>query len=244
MSVWSKIIALAAKAFEDPPEPVRPPAKAAAVPAAASAAPSAAVDCAPDVEDVGFTAAVIGLAAKMAKADGRVSHDEVAAAAAVFRPPPGEEDNFRRVFNLAQQSVLGFDSYARQIGKRYRDRPCLLQDVLDGLFHIAKADGQVGPAEDAFLRTVAQGFGFSEGDYARIRAANLGLDAADPFTILGLSPDASIDDAQRAWRRLVQENHPDHLRGRGAAPAIIALAEAKTAIINAAFAAIRSRGAA
>lgn len=235
MSVWSKIIALAAKAFEDPPEPGRAPAKAGVA--------AMGDDCAPDVDDVGFTAAVIGLAAKMAKADGRVSQDEVAAAAAVFRPPAGEEENFRRVFNLAQQSVHGFDSYARQIGKRYRDRPCLLEDVLDGLFHIAKADGAVGAAEDAFLRTVAEGFGFSEGEFARIRASNLGLEVADPYTVLGLTPDATFEDAQRAWRRLVQEHHPDHLRGRGAPTAIIAVAQEKTAVINAAYAAIRNRGA-
>lgn len=226
MSVWSRIIALAAKAFEDPVEPApRTPAKAE-------------VGCEPDVDDVGFTAAVIGLAAKMAKADGDVSSDEVRAAAAVFQPPPGEWDNFHRVFRLAQQSVHGFESYARQIGRRYRDRPCLLEDVLDGLFHIAQADGRLTSTEDAYLQAVAEAFGFAETEYRRIRGANVG--AEDPYAILGLSPDASFEAAQRAWRRLVQENHPDRLIGRGAPATFVAIAKDKTAKINAAFAAIRA----
>jgi DnaJ like chaperone protein len=235
MSVWSRIIALAAKAFEEPGD-AKP--TAASVPAKPREA-----GCDADSDDVGFTAAVIGLAAKMARADGKVTQDEVAAAAAVFRPPPGEEANFRRVFALAQQSVHGFDSYARQIGRRYRDRPCLLEDVLDGLFHIARADGALGAAEDAYLATVAEAFGLSEGEYRRIRAANMGDVSNDPYAVLGLTPDASLDEAQRAWRRLVQENHPDRLIGRGAPQAFIDIARDKTAAINAAFSAIRARAA-
>ena len=238
MSVWSRIIALAAKAFEEPGD-AKPAAKPAAVPAAAAEDPS----CAADADDVGFTAAVIGLAAKMARADGQVTQDEIRAAAAVFRPPPGEEENFRRVFALAQQSLHGFESYARQIGRRYRDRPCLLEDVLDGLFHIAQADGNLGAAEDAYLAAVAEAFGFSEGEFRRIRASNLGVSAADPYAVLGLTADASLAEAQSAWRRLVQENHPDRLIGRGAPQAFIDIAREKTATINASFSAIRAQAA-
>ncbi len=120
MSVWSRIVELAQRAFDPEADP-----------------PDYGEECAPRPNDVGFTAAVIGLAAKMAKADGITSEAEMAAAAQVFRPPPGEETAFRRAFMLGQETVLGFDSYAKQIGRKYRARPCLLEDVLDGLFHIA-----------------------------------------------------------------------------------------------------------
>src|SRR5690606_38842308 len=130
MSVWSRIVELAARAFDPEADP-----------------PEFNEECAPRPNDVGFTAAVIGLAAKMAKADGEATDAELRAAAQVFRPPPGEEEHFRRAFSLAKQTVLGFDSYAKQIGRKYRARPCLLEDVLDGLFHIAMADGAVGEAE-------------------------------------------------------------------------------------------------
>lgn len=222
MSVWSRIVELAARAFDpeaDPPQPGE--------------------ECAPQPNDVGFTAAVIGLAAKMAKADGTAVEAEMRAAATVFRPPPGEEEAFRRAFMLANQTVLGFDAYARQIGRRYRARPCLLEDVLDGLFHIAAADGAVTDREVEFLAEVADRFGFSELEFRRIRASNLGPEADDPYTVLGLLPGAAMDDVHKAWRRLAAENHPDRMVQRGAPAEFVDIARDKTAAINAAYARIR-----
>lgn len=192
-------------------------------------------ECKPDANDVGFTAAVVGLGAKMAKADGAVTDNEILAFASVFQPPPGEEAAFRRVFDLARQTVIGFESYARQIGKRYRARPCLLEDVLDGLFHIAAADGAVTVDELAYLRRVADLFGFTEAAFARIKAAHLGPDPDDPFAALGLLPDASLSEARQAWRRLVADNHPDRVIGRGAPPEFVRIAHEKTAALNAAY---------
>lgn len=222
MSVWSRIVELAARAFDPEADP-----------------PEFNEECAPRPNDVGFTAAVIGLAAKMAKADGAATESEIAAAAQVFRPPPGEEEHFRRAFTLAQQTVLGFDSYAKQIGRKYRARPCLLEDVLDGLFHIAAADGSVTDAELAYLEEVAIHFGFSEMEFRRIKATNLGPDAGDPYAILGLLPGASMDEVRQAWRRTAAENHPDRMLQRGAPPEFVEIAREKTAAINAAYARIR-----
>jgi DnaJ like chaperone protein len=182
---------------------------------------------------------VIGLAAKMAKADGCTTDAEIAAAAQVFRPPPGDEEHFRRAFMLAQQTVLGFDSYAKQIGRKYRARPCLLEDVLDGLFHIAGADGHVSDGELQFLEDVATHFGFSEMEFRRIKATNLGPDAGDPYAILGLLPGASMEEVRHAWRRTAAENHPDRMLQRGAPPEFVEIARDKTAAINAAYARIR-----
>jgi DnaJ like chaperone protein len=222
MSVWSRIVELAARAFDPEADP-----------------PEFNEECAPRPNDVGFTAAVIGLAAKMAKADGVTTEVEMAAAAQVFRPPPGEEVHFRRAFMLAQQTVLGFDSYAKQIGRKYRARPCLLEDVLDGLFHIAGADGAVTQAELNYLEEVAAHFGFSELEYRRIRATNLGPEAGDPYAILGLLPGATMDEVRHAWRRTAAENHPDRMVQRGAPPEFVEIAREKTAAINAAYAKIR-----
>jgi DnaJ like chaperone protein len=196
-------------------------------------------ECAPRPNDVGFTAAVIGLAAKMAKADGITTDAEMAAAAQVFRPPPGEEEHFRRTFLLAQHTVLGFDSYAKQIGRKYRARPCLLEDVLDGLFHIAGADGAITQSEIDYLTEVAAHFGFSDMEFRRIKATNLGPDAGDPYAILGLLPGASMDEVRHAWRRTAAENHPDRMVQRGAPPEFVEIARDKTAAINAAYARIR-----
>jgi DnaJ like chaperone protein len=213
---------LAARAFDPEAEP-----------------PEFSEECAPRPNDVGFTAAVIGLAAKMAKADGTGTEAEIEAAALVFRPPPGEETAFRRAFLLANQTVLGFESYAKQIGRKYRARPCLLEDVLDGLFHIAAADGAVSQAELAFLEEVAGHFGFSDLEFRRIKATNLGPDAGDPYAVLGLLPGATIDEVRQAWRRMAAENHPDRMLQRGAPPEFVEIARDKTAAINAAYSRIR-----
>lgn len=218
MSVWTTIVAMAQRAFEPEAE-----------------APEPGAECAPEPGDVGFTAAVIGLAAKMAKVDGAVTPAEIAAAARVFRPPPGEEAAFARAFAIARQSVHGFDSYARQIGRKYRARPCLLEDVLDGLFQIALADGSFGPRERLYLETVADRFGFTEGEFRRIEATNLGLGGESAFGVLGLEPGATLEEATKAWRRLVAENHPDQMIARGAPDAFVTIAHQKTAAINAAY---------
>ncbi|MEJ0060055.1 MAG: molecular chaperone DjiA [Terricaulis sp.] len=222
MSVWSRIVELAARAFDPEADP-----------------PALNQECAPQPNDIGFTAAVIGLAAKMAKADGDATESELRAASQVFRPPPGEESAFRRAFAIAKQTVLGYDSYARQIGRKYRARPCLLEDVLDGLFHIAAADGNVTDAEIAYLATVAEHFGFSDAEFRRIKATHLGPEADDPYAVLGLLPGASAEEARQAWRRLAAENHPDRMTQRGAPPEFVAIAAEKTAAINSAYARIR-----
>ena len=109
---------------------------------------------------VAFTIAVIALGAKMAKADGTVTRDEVAAFREVFQVPPGEEEHLRLVFDLARKSTAGFDSYARQVGRLFAGDRAVLENLLGGLFHIALADGRLCPAEDAYLREVARHFGF------------------------------------------------------------------------------------
>jgi DnaJ like chaperone protein len=223
MSIWTRILEEAHRAFDLESQPPAPD-----------------CGCTPDPNDVGFTAAVIGLAAKMSKADGDSTVSEWRAAALVFQPPPGEEQAFARAYKLAGETVHGFESYAKQIGRKYRARPCLLEDVLDGLFHIAGADGRVTSAELDYLAQVAEHFGFSETEFRRIKAANLGPDAGDPYAVLGLLPGASLDECRRAWRRLAAENHPDQMVRRGAPAAFVAIAADKTAAINAAFARIRS----
>ncbi|HEY8874503.1 MAG TPA: TerB family tellurite resistance protein [Stellaceae bacterium] len=190
---------------------------------------------------IAFTIAVIALGAKMAKADGTVSRDEVAAFREVFQVPPGEEAHLRLVFDLARRSTAGFDSYARQVGRLFAGHRAVLEDLLGGLFYIALADGRVCPAEDAYLREVARHLGFDPAGYARIRAAFVGRPAAgaspgddDPHAVLGLAPDASLDEIRAAYRRLIRAHHPDLLVARGMPAERVALATQRVARINAA----------
>jgi DnaJ like chaperone protein len=190
---------------------------------------------------IAFTIAVIALGAKMAKADGTVSRDEVAAFREVFQVPPQEEPHLRRVFDLARRSTAGFDSYARQVGRLFGGNRAVLEDLLGGLFYIALADGRVCPAEDAYLREVARHFGFAAAEYERIRAAFVGTPpegaadgSDDPYVVLGVAADASLDEIRAAYRRLIRAHHPDLLAARGTTAESVALATARVARINAA----------
>ena len=181
-----------------------------------------------------FTIAVIALAAKMAKADGVVTDDEVTAFQRIFRVAPEEEANVRRVFDLARRDTAGYEAYAGQIAKLFAGNPAMLEDILDGLFEIAKADRVLHPGELDFLTRVAEIFGFAPNEFRRIRATHF-PDAADPYVVLGVAYEASEDEVKRTYRRLVRENHPDRLIARGVPPEFLRLATDKLAAINTAY---------
>ncbi len=227
MSLWQSILQGGRRLFDPGPE--------------SDAAPDGSDPaCAPDPNDVGFTAAVVGLGAKLAAADGQVSDAEIMVFSRVFRAPPEEAENVRRVFSLARQTVRGYEAYARRIGRRYRDRPCLLEGVMDGLFQIAGADGVITPDELDYLKTVSEAFGFSEATFRRIRATHLGPERNDPYHILGVPHDADFGDVRAAYRRLMADHHPDRVVQLGAPREFEDTATAKAAAITAAYAQIRA----
>ena len=186
-------------------------------------------------KEIAFTIGVIVLGAKMAKADGVVTPDEVAAFKEVFHIPPNEMKNVGRVFDRARQDAGGYEPYARQIADLFKDSPAVLEDLIDGLFHIAKADNVMHPKEIEFLQGVAAIFGFNEADFARIRASHTGPDMADPYQILGVPHDASDDELKNAYRKLIRENHPDTLIAQGVPQEFIDIANEKLAAINDAY---------
>jgi DnaJ like chaperone protein len=193
-------------------------------------------------EDPGvtFTIAVVALAGKMAKADGVATEQEFDIFRRIFEIPAQEEANVRRVFNLARQDIAGFEYYAGQIARLFRDNPAVLEDVLDTLFEIAKIDGVLHPCEAQFLERVAEIFGFAPNEYRRIRASHFAPELTDPYVILGVSYAADDDEIRQTYRRLVRENHPDSLIARGVPAEFIRLATDKLAAINTAYEKIRA----
>ncbi|MEN9856493.1 MAG: DnaJ-like protein DjlA [Pseudomonadota bacterium] len=195
--------------------------------------------CAPDHGDMDFAAGVVALAAKMAKADGRTTLDEAAAFRAAFPIAPQDRALFDRLFKLAQETVHGFEGYAKRIGKRYVAKPCLLEDVMDILFTVAKADGAITHAEEAFLARVADLFGFTDTEFARLCAPYFPDRKPDPYTLLGIDVSASDADIRRAWMRLMAENHPDTFIARGAPTEFVKAAHEKAIAINLAYQAVK-----
>ncbi len=184
---------------------------------------------------VAFAIAVIALGAKMAKADGQVNRNEVAAFREVFYIPPEEEANAARVFDLARQDVAGFDGYAQQIARMFGDRKEPLIDLVEGLFHIAVADGDLHPAENEFLSTVAEIFGLPERAFRRIRAQFSPDHHPDPYDVLGVEPETPMAEIRKRWQAMVRETHPDRLQARGLPEEAIRLAEKRLVIINEAW---------
>lgn len=194
-------------------------------------------DCDGPQCDVAFTMGVIALCAKMAAADGVVTRDEVEAFKQVFKVPEGEAANVRRVFNLAKQDVAGFEAYAQQISGLLRNDPELLQDVLEGLFHIAAADGILHPAEEDYLKAVAGIFNIDDKAFRVIRAYFV-TDVDGPYEVLGVTADISDKDLKVRHRELVIKNHPDKLIARGVPAEFVEVANRKLAAINEAYDAI------
>lgn len=192
----------------------------------------------PPERTVGFAIAVIALGAKMAKADGRVTRDEVTAFREVFHIPRAEEANAARVFDLARKDIAGFDDYARRIKGMYGDEQAPLCDLMEGLFHIATADSDYHPAENAFLRQVADIFGFDERGFMRMRAQFVPDAERDPYDVLGVAHDAPLDEVRAAWRGLVRETHPDRMMARGVPEEAVKLAEKRLIAVNRAWEAI------
>lgn len=186
-------------------------------------------------KQIAFTIAVIALGAKMAKVDGVVTRDEVDAFKQVFRIPDDEMKNVGRVFDQARKSPHGFEAYAGQVAHMFRNQRAVLEELLDGLFHIAKADGRVPAVELEYLRKVGEIFGFNERDFERIRAEHLGPDKADPYEILGVARSMSDSEIKVAYRTLVREHHPDRLIAKGVPKEFIDVANEKLATVNAAW---------
>lgn len=189
----------------------------------------------PPERRVAFAIAVIALGAKMAKADGQVTRDEVTAFREVFTIPPGEERNAARVFDLARQDVAGFDVYARRIASMFGAGHQTLVDLMEGLFHIALADGAYHPDEDDFLARVAAIFGLGEREFRSLRARFVQGAAPDPYAVLGVAPDAPMDEVRAAWRQAVRQSHPDALIARGVPEEAAKLAERRMVDINRAW---------
>ncbi|WP_436397582.1 TerB family tellurite resistance protein [Roseobacter sp. S98] len=195
----------------------------------------------PPERSVAFAIAVIALGAKMAKADGHVTRDEVTAFREVFHIASRDEQGAARVFNLARQDVAGYEDYAERISVMFSAQPDTLRDLLEGLFHIAMADGFYHPNENAFLERVTEIFGLPEAEFNALRMRFVPDAPLDPYTVLGVEPGTPKDEIRRAWRRLVRENHPDAMIARGVPEEAVQLAQKRMADINLAWEEIEGR---
>ena len=190
---------------------------------------------------VAFSVAVIALSAKMAKADGVVTATEVKAFQEIFKYPEQEAKNVARLYNLAKQDVTGYQAYAEKLSglcSSGQENCPALENVLDGLFHIAKADGAIHESELSFLENVAATFRISEQHFERIVARHVYVEGRDPYIVLGVSRLDDFQTIRQQYRNLVKEHHPDRMTARGMPASFQAIAHDRMAKFNAAYSAI------
>ena len=191
---------------------------------------------------VAFTVAVIALSAKMAKADGIVSRDEIAAFRERVHIPASEVKQVGRFWDLARQTPAGFEEYANQVAHLFAAKAPILEQLLDLLFHIGKSDGDITPPEQSYLHTVAHIFGFDDAEFDRLLAIHLSS-GPSAYEVLGVSADIDNAALTRRWKELARTHHPDRLIADGMPEEFVAAANDRLAQINAAYDALaRQKG--
>ncbi len=189
-----------------------------------------------------FFVATFSMLAKLARADGQVTREEVAAIERFM------QDELRlglqsrqvavRIFEAALHAPDSFEDYARQFYGAFHDNPQLLEFMLDILMRVAMADGRLSPEEEDLVRRAALVFGFSEQDVSRLRARFSGTDES-AYHVLGLAPDASDEALKHRYRTLVKEYHPDRIAAKGLPDEFTRFAQDKFREIQTAYESIK-----
>ena len=158
----------------------------------------------PPEKTVGFTIAVIILSVKMAKADGIVKNEEIMAFRRVFFIPKNEEKYAALLFNLARQDVAGFEIYANKVNKMLYSNTKVLEELLEGLLHIATSDGIYHPLENQFIETVAKIFKINQNKLNILKSRYLPNEIINPFMVLGANQNWDFSVIKKKWKELVR----------------------------------------
>ncbi len=184
-------------------------------------------------KSIAFTAGVIALSAKMAKADGKVTKEEIITFRRLVQVPKENVKQVGKLWELAKKTTDGYDLYAQQISSLFKKEQAILERILDLLFEIAKSDGVIQESELKYLKHVSDIFGFSDQTFMRLLALN--KPENNPYEILGLSPSDDPKTVNQTWKKMIKENHPDKLIGEGMPKEFIESANQKLSIINGAY---------
>ena len=182
-----------------------------------------------------FALSVIILSAKIAKSDGIVTKDEIVAFKEKFRIPEKDITQVSKIFNEAKKSKFGYEKIADQVGLLFNDNKLLLEELLNNLFYIAEADGNISINEIEVLKSIAKSFQLNEQEFQRIFHARLNDKESDPYKVLGCSRDESDSEIRKKWINLSKEHHPDNLISKGMPQEFIDQSNKELAAINLAY---------
>ena len=182
-----------------------------------------------------FAIALIILTAKLAKADGQVSKEELIAVKNKLKIPDHEIGQVGKIFNKAKEDSLGYEPYAQQIAQIYRNNPVVLDEVINILFYIAEADSKVSDSEIAMIRNIARIFGINRSQFDGIRESRKGSDKLNPYVVLGCDPNDDFASIRKKYLNLSKAHHPDVLVSKGVPKEVIEESKKKMRAINSAY---------
>jgi len=182
-----------------------------------------------------FALSLIVLSAKLSKADGQVSKEELIAVKDKLRIPENELDQVGKIFNKAKKESMGYEQYAQQIAQIYKGNLNVLEEVINILFYIAEADGNVSESEHKMIEHIAQIFGLTEIQFKSIKESRKSSDKLNPYIVLESKPDDTIEIIRKRYLKLSKEHHPDLLMSKGVPKEVIDESKNKMRTINSAW---------
>ena len=182
-----------------------------------------------------FALSLIILSAKLSKADGHVSKEELIAVKDKLQIPDSEIDQVAKIFNKAKDESTGYEPYAKQIAEIFRGNLNVLEEVINILFYIAEADGHVSNDEETMIANIAYIFGLSQKQYQSIKESRKTSDKLNPYIVLESQPTDDLKTIRKNYIRLSKEHHPDLLISKGVPVEVINESKNKMRSINAAW---------
>ena len=182
-----------------------------------------------------FALSLIVLSAKLSKADGQVSKEELIAVKDKLKIPESEVEQVGKIFNKAKQESTGYEPYAQQIAQIYKNNPNVLEEVINILFYIAEADGNVSQSELDMMQNIARIFGLNQAQFNSIKESRKSSDKLNPYIVLESKPEENLQTIRKKYLQLSKEHHPDLLISKGVPQEVIAESKKKMRAINSAW---------
>ena len=215
----------------------------------------------PERVQIAFFTATFSVMGHLAKADGRVSEEEIAAVSTTMRNmrlTPEQQQAALNLFNEGKRPDFPLDDILEQFRRECHGRRSLIRMFLEILLGTAMADGEIHDSELYILYYVCDHTGYPRADFEGIiqmmqagqrAGGTAGFDRQysaddtrlrDAYGVLGLSKKASDDEVKKSYRRLMTQYHPDKLVSKGLPDEMMKFATEKTGDIKAAYDLIRS----
>ena len=187
-----------------------------------------------------FATGVIALAAKLSKADGKVTKNEIDTFKKIFEFPNSDINIISKLFNSAKEDPYNYQSYAKQLSECFVEKK-ILYEILNALFAIAYADGVLHHNEEKMLLEISEIFKISKDGYNRIKVIyenkkpSTKKNLKTYYELLGVSETDSLDNIKKKYRNIIKEYHPDAIQGKGLPDEFINFANKKLIDFNEAY---------